>query len=205
MVNIYLIRHAQSTGNVEKRLTGREQYLLTSNGKKQVEKLTHFLKNIKFENAYSSPSIRAIDTIKPLAELNKLKVETIEELSEMYFGIYDGFKWEEVNKINSKIHENHMKTNEIQGILNQETSEQVANRMYKIVSKIVCKNLGKTILIASHGVAIEAFLRKITKVPFLKEREEYSQKNTSINIIQYDEEKKEYKLQVLNNTEHLQQ
>lgn len=204
MVNIYLVRHAQSTGNVEKRLTGREEYLLTSDGKKQVEKLTNSLKNVKFEKAYSSPSIRAIDTIKPLAKLNNLEIEINENLSEMYFGIYDGWKWEEVNKINPNIHENHIKTNEIQGILNQETSKQVADRMYKIVSKIVCENIGKTILIASHGVAIEAYLRKITKVPFLHEREEYSQKNTSINVIQYNEEKNEYKLKELNNIKHLQ-
>lgn len=204
MVNIYLVRHAQSTGNVEKRLTGREEYLLTLDGKKQVEKLTNSLKNIKFEKAYSSPSIRAIDTIKSLAKLNNLEIEIKEELSEMYFGIYDGFIWEEVNKIDPIIHEEHVKTNEIKGILNQESSEQVADRMYKIISEIALENPRRTVLIASHGVAIEAFLRKITKVPFLLQREEYSQKNTSINIIQYDEEKNEYQLKELNSIKHLE-
>ena len=56
---------------------------------------------------------------------------------------------------------------------------------------------------ASHGVAIEAFLRKVTKVPFKEKREEYSQKNTSINIVEYDSEKDKFDVKVLNDISHL--
>lgn len=193
---IYIVRHAQSTGNVEKRLTGRQDYELTYDGKMQAEALANYLANVKFNVAYSSPSIRAIDTIKPIINRNNIKIYIKEQLSEMYFGIYDGWKWEDVNREKPKIHENHIKTNEIMDIPGQETTEHVAQRMYNEIEKIVQENRKKNILIASHGVAIEAFLRKVTGVPFTEEREKYSQKNTSINILTY--EHKQFNIEVLN-------
>ena len=203
MTNIYLIRHAQSVGNIEKRLTGRVDYMLTDEGRNQVKKLTDRLKDVHFDVAYSSPMSRAIDTIKPLTELNNLDAIKEEKLSEMYFGIYDGFKWKEVNEIDASISNRRKETNEISGISNQESTQQVKKRMYKVISNIADNNIGKTILIASHGVAIEAFLRQITGEPFAIKKQEYSPQNTSINIVQYNEENNKFEIKLLNDLEHL--
>lgn len=204
MTNIYIVRHAESIGNIEKRLTGRQDYKLTKEGILQVEKLTERLKNINFDCAYSSPSERAINTIKPLAEKNKVKITIIPELKEMYFGIYDGYKWKDVNKLNPNIHEMHLKTNEIMNIPQQETTQEVAKRMYNVILKIAKENKNKNILIASHGVAIEAFLRAITIEKFTERIQEHSQKNTSINIIEFDEENERFNIKLLNSIEHLE-
>jgi broad specificity phosphatase PhoE len=203
ITKIYLVRHTQTTGNIEKRLTGRTKYEITKDGEKYIELLTQKLKDIKFDTVYSSTSQRAIKTVEPLASLNKKDIIKLDDLCEMYFGIYDGMKWEEVNRINPKIHENHVKTNEIMGIPEQETTQEVAERMYNCIHKIVLENKGKTILIGSHGVAIEAFLRKITGSPFTEKREEYSQKNTSVNILEYNSEKDKFNLITLNDFSHL--
>ena len=112
-------------------------------------------------------------------------------------------KWDEVNKINPNINKLHIETNEIMSIPTQENTEEVAERMYNYMEYIAKDNLGKTILVCSHGVAIEAFLRKITKVPFTEQREEYSQKNTSINILEYDENSG-FKILVLNDKSHIE-
>lgn len=203
ITTIYLVRHTQTTGNVEKRLTGRADYELTEDGKKYVQLMTERLKDVKFDKVYSSTTGRTIKTIKPLAELNKKEITTSENLCEMYFGIYDGMKWEDVNKINPKISEDHKRTNEIMGIPEQESTEVVANRMYNYIKEIAVENAGKTILVGSHGVAIEAFLRKITGESFLTKIEEYSQKNTTVNIVEYDNENGSFELKLLNDVSHL--
>lgn len=203
ITKIYLVRHTQSTGNVEKRLTGRTRFEITEEGKKYVELLTKRLKDIRFDKIYSSTSNRAIKTVEPLAKLNNTEIIMSEDLCEMYFGIYDGWTWSEVNKVNPEIHKEHIRTNEIVGIPEQESSEEVAERMYKYIRKVAKENLEKTILIASHGVAIEAFLRKVTGEVFLTKREEYSQKNTSLNIVNYDAEKDKFELILLNDLSHL--
>ena len=110
---IFIVRHTETVGNIEKRLTGRQDYEVTPRGEKLIQKLTTELSNIKFDKIYSSTSGRAIKTVENLAELNNLEIETKEDLCEMYFGIYDGWKWEDVNKINQQIHKMHVETNEI--------------------------------------------------------------------------------------------
>lgn len=203
ITKIVLVRHTQTTGNVEKRLTGREDYPLTPDGEQYVDKLTNRLKDIKFDKAYASTSGRAIKTIQKIADINNLEIEQDENLCEMYFGIYDGWKWEEVNNVNPTIKQNQIRVNEIMGIPNQETTKQVEERMTNTITRIAKENKGKTILICSHGVAIESFIRGITKQPFNVNIEANSQKNTSINIINYDFEKNEYSIELLNDTSHL--
>lgn len=203
VTKIYLVRHTQTIGNVEKRLTGRVDYELTDKGKKYVDLMTERLKDIKFDNVYSSITGRAIKTVKPLAEINGKEVIESEELCEMYFGIYDGMRWEEVNKIAPEIKIGQNTTNEIMGIPEQESTDIVANRMYDYIRQISIENVGKIILIGSHGVAIEAFIRKVTGDSFLEKIQEYSQKNTSINILEYDSEKDKFELKLLNDVSHL--
>lgn len=198
---IYLVRHTQTVGNVEKRLTGRTDFELTPDGRVFVDKLTERLKEVRFESAYSSASNRTLKTILPLAKLNKLDVIEEDNLDEMSFGIYDGWTWEEVNKVDPKIDQLHKEKNEIMGIPQQETSSEVALRMYEEIEKIAKNNLGKTILICSHGVAIEAFIRKVRNQNFLEDVERNSQKNTSVNIIEYENGK--FTVKLLNDISHL--
>lgn len=200
---IYIVRHTQTIGNIEHRLTGRCDYELTKEGIEFVEKLTESLKDVKFDKVYASTSKRTSKTIQKLANLNNLSIIELEELCEMYFGIYDGMKWDDVNKINPEIKATQNRINRIEGIPNQEDMNDVATRMDKIITKIAKENLGKNILICSHGVAIESFLRNITKIPFSDCREQYSQKNTSINIVEYDDKKEQFEILKLNDKEHL--
>ena len=183
---IFIVRHTETVGNIEKRLTGRQDYEVTLRGEKLIQKLTSELSNIKFDKIYSSTSGRAIKTVENLAELNNLEIETKEDLCEMYFGKYDGWKWEDVNRIQPEIKQRQNEINEISGIEGQETMKHVADRMDKCIRNIVQANIGKTILISSHGVAIEAFLRKISGIPFNQEREKFCQYNVAINECEND-------------------
>ena len=184
---LFIVRHTQTTGNVEKRFTGRHDYEVTPEGQEYIELLTEELKDVRFDAVYSSTSGRAKKTIMPLAEINNKPIKEDENLCEMYFGIYDGCTWEEVNKINPQIRQNQIITNEIVGIPEQESMEEVAERMYACIEGIANENIGKTVLIGSHGVAIEAFLRKIVEIPFAEEREKFCQHNTAINEVTYED------------------
>ena len=198
---IFIVRHTETVGNIEKRLTGRQDYEVTPRGEKLIQKLTTELSNIKFDKIYSSTSGRAIRTVENLAKLNNLEIETKEDLCEMYFGKYDGWKWEDVNRIQPEIKQRQNEINEISGIEGQETMEHVADRMDKCIRDIVQANIGKTILISSHGVAIEAFLRKISGIPFSQEREKFCQYNVAINELEYENDK--FKVIQLANIDYL--
>lgn len=195
VTTVYIIRHAETIGNIEKRLTGRKDYEITEHGMNSIKQLEKKLENIKFDVAFSSTENRSYNTIKGLAEKSGIEILKTSMLSEMYFGIYDGYKWEDVNKINPKIKQLQNEINILAEIPEQETMEEVAKRMYDFIYNCCLENTGKTILIGSHGVAIEAFLRKITGVPFKDEREKYSQHNTAINKVVFEEN--EFKIEIL--------
>ena len=112
----------------------------------------------------------------------------------MYFGDYDGWKWEDVNKLNPQIKQRQNEINEISGIPNQESMEDASKREYDCIKRICEKNAGKNILICSHGVVIEGFLRQITGIPFNDEREKYCQHNVALNILTYENGKFEIDL-----------
>lgn len=198
---IFIVRHTETVGNIEKRLTGRQDYEVTPRGEKLIQKLTTELLNIKFDKIYSSTSGRAIKTVENLAKLNNLEIENKEDLCEMYFGKYDGWKWEDVNRIQPEIKQRQNEINEISRIEGQETMEYVADRMDKCIRNIAQANIGKTILISSHGVAIEAFLRKISGIPFSQEREKFCQYNVAINELEYENDK--FKIIQLANIDYL--
>ena len=199
---LYIVRHAETEGNIEKRLTGRKDYNLTEKGEKSAEKLAQRLSDVKFDALFSSSSNRKKKKIEPIAKQNNLTIVQLDDLCEMYFGDYDGWKWEDVNKINPEIKHRQNEINEISGIPNQESMEETAERMYKCVKKICDENEGKTILICSHGVAIEAFIRKITQIPFNKEMEKYSQRNVALNVLTYNNE--QFTIDILADTSFLE-
>ena len=89
------------------------------------------------------------------------------------------------------------------GIPKQEKTEHVQERMMSVIKNLAEENLNKTILICSHGISIEAFLRGISKLPFNVDSKKYSQINTSINIICNNNENGQFEIKELNKTEHL--
>lgn len=200
---IYLIRHTQTIGNIEKRLTGRKDYEVTEEGYEFIDRLTEKLKDVKFDVAYSSTSKRTYTTIEKLAKLNNLNIKEDKDLCEMYFGKYDGMKWEQVNKINPNIKKTQNEINQIAGIPEQETTAHTRDRVYNEVRKIARENIGKNILICSHGIAIEAFMRKIEGEDFSIDREKNGQRNTSINIVKYDEKNDKFEIILLNDYSHV--
>lgn len=184
---IYIVRHTETEGNVENRLTGKKDYEITEYGKILSNELTEELKSIKFDNIYSSTSGRTIKTIEQLAKLNNKKIIEIADLCEMDFGIYDGWKWSDVDKVQPQIRAS--KTGEISGIPGQESTSAVAKRMYNCIKKIAKENYGNTVLICSHGLAIEAFLRMIANVPFKYKSEKFCQHNVAINEVEFENNK----------------
>ncbi len=94
MSNIILIRHGQSTWNLEKRFTGWVDVDLTENGKHEAKKAGELINklNIKIDYYYSSLQLRAINTLKIIQETLNDNKDFIKawELNERHYGILTG-------------------------------------------------------------------------------------------------------------------
>ena len=100
MSYLILIRHGQSTWNLEKRFTGWVDVDLTENGKLEAKKSGDLIKNqnIKIKYYYSSLQLRAINTLKLVQESldDKKKFTKAWQLNERHYGALTG-----LNKIES--------------------------------------------------------------------------------------------------------
>lgn len=100
-MKLYLVRHAESEGNLKKVYAGTTDYALTTNGIKQIidvmNELSSMVSITSSYRLYSSPLQRCTilaDQIEKLLQTSKL-IDS--RLSEINFGIFEDKTYEELN------------------------------------------------------------------------------------------------------------
>lgn len=80
MLRVLLVRHAPPVFPT----IGSDEYTrpLTEAGLEQARSLAHELEDVPIDAVYSSPYLRAIQTVQPLAEARGLNVQAVEDLRE---------------------------------------------------------------------------------------------------------------------------
>gem|GEM_PF-1160980 len=99
---IYVVRHAQSKGNVNKTLQGQIDSDLTALGFKQIEVISKFFKSkqekFKIEKIFSSDLKRAKLTAQGIAREIDLEIEIQEGFREVNYGRWEGVSREEIQE-----------------------------------------------------------------------------------------------------------
>ena len=81
-MKIYLIRHGQTTGDVEDRYGGDYDDHLNEEGKRQSQELADKLSSAGIQKIFASPKIRAQETATILAKALNVPVETVNDFRE---------------------------------------------------------------------------------------------------------------------------
>ena len=98
MKKLILVRHVVTDDNENAKLSGHIDSKVSEQGKKQIEKLTDYLKNEKIDKIYTTTSSRTKETVKYLAEINKIDIQESEALKEISFGDFEGKDFKEIQK-----------------------------------------------------------------------------------------------------------
>ena len=191
---LILVRHGQSTWNLEKRFTGWVDVDLTDQGKLEAEKAGNLIKdkNISIDLYYSSLQKRANNTLKIIQSIMKDNKNFVRawELNERHYGSLTGLnKIEMIKKLGeNKIHEfrrawdmkpepldkdssyhpNNIDTyKELSRdiIPDTESLKDTYKRVVKYYEKEISKKLNdKNILISAHGNSIRALCKYLFKL-----------------------------------------
>jgi len=97
-MNIYVVRHGETLWNKEEVFRGRKDVPLNGTGEKQAEKVGIYFSHIPIDRIVSSPLARARQTAEAISITTSVAVETMEELTDMNFGIWEGLPLREVEK-----------------------------------------------------------------------------------------------------------
>ena len=190
-MKIFLIRHGETTGDIEDRYGGDYDDHLTEKGKQQSKDLAPKLKNRNIEIIYHSPRIRATETATILYNLLKIKIAPIKDLRERNnYGILTGLtKKEAKDKFPGEV-EKLRRDKLIHEVKNSESYESFKKRVINIFKKITNKDY-KTIAIISHGGPISTIVREILKLGEFKKLGdcailEIEKTNDSVTLISLD-------------------
>ncbi|MFC4005090.1 histidine phosphatase family protein [Prauserella oleivorans] len=156
-MRLYLVRHAQSEGNVRKILdTALPGPPLTELGREQARSLAERLAGEPVAAVYASEATRARQTAEPLANALSLDVEVLPGVHEVSVGDLEGRGDHEALELYAKT--THLWA---QGELNValpggESGEQLRERYLAAVGELHARHHGRdeTVVLVSHGGAI---------------------------------------------------
>jgi len=175
---IYIVRHGKTENNKYKLVQGQTDTKLSNEGIEDIYKFSNEFKKlgIKFDCFYSSPLLRAKNTLEIILEslgYDKSLIKVDKSLNERFFGEAEGIKYDSID-IQERICNDYY-----QGM---EKNKDLEKRVYDGILSIAKENINKNILIVSHSHAIKAFIRNIDKsYPYFG-----STKNLNINVFDFD-------------------
>jgi broad specificity phosphatase PhoE len=161
-VKIYLIRHGQTTGDIENRYGGDYDDELTNEGEIQAHKLADKIANSGIQVILCSPLIRAQQTAKIVNTKLHCEIETIRDLKERnQNGVLTGMIREEAKLKYPELSE-QLKDyrNQIEGA---ESYADFVARIKKVIMEISNTTNHSTIGIVTHGGPIKVIFREILK------------------------------------------
>lgn len=187
MTRIYLVRHGQTLWNNASRYQGHTDIELSDTGRKQANALAKRLAKEEINAIYSSDLKRALETAIILAAPHNLPVQTLQELREINFGVWEGLTFEEIRAKYQELADRWHKLPATVRIPGGETFEEVKERAYRIILKLAQKHNPGTIVVVTHGGTIRAIICALLGID-LNHAFRIRQDNGSLNIIEFYED-----------------
>ncbi|SCW01748.1 LAFE_0E06392g1_1 [Lachancea fermentati] len=200
VLRIFVIRHGQTAENSKKILQGHLDTDLNDVGIDQAQKLGKYLRedrDIVFDKVYTSDLKRCQQTLAEILKSysSKPEIDVDAGLRERSMGVIQGMYLKDAEEYAAK----HGKTSFREF---GEKADAFEERFTGTVAKIVEKSSDmKNIALISHGGSIRQLLKwleytdlDITKIIVY---------NTSVTVIDFIKDEKEYQVQRVGNTQHL--
>ena len=201
MTRIILVRHGETTWNIEGRYQGQEDTPLSERGLKQGQLLAEGLRNIPIDLAISSPLKRSYQTCKFCADLHKLPVATDERLLEINHGSWEGVLSGDIQKqYPVEFAQWHSEPQKVVMPGGGESLEDVRKRVRAAFDEYVVKYPDKTILVAAHDAVNKAIICDILGLG-MEHFWQIKQDNTCINVLEYNEGV--WRAVLINSTNHM--
>ena len=167
-MKLYIIRHGETSWNVERRLQGASDTDLNENGIALAAITGAAMKEIPFDCCFSSPLKRARETARLVLAGRNIPVTEDERLREISFGEWEG---RDSALLPTSMLDNFFNhTEKYMPPKGGETIEEICARTADFFQDITKREelQDKTILIASHGCAVRALLQNVYENPCIE-------------------------------------
>jgi probable phosphoglycerate mutase len=182
-----LVRHGETDWNVARRLQGHTDIPLNPNGMAQAIQMAKALKaiDLQFDVLYSSDLQRAANTAGAIEEKFGIKAIVDRQLRERHLGALQGLTTNEGPQLKPDLWAIHLNRNLDHTLEGGESIKQFANRIHKALENIRMLHTGKTILLVSHGGALDMMYR-LASNQSLESEKAVAVPNASLNWISHN-------------------
>jgi broad specificity phosphatase PhoE len=157
MVNLYLLRHAESQANIENILAGQMDYPLSEKGKSNALELAQrFAERITIDALWCSPLLRAQQTAAPFVLRCNIPLRLDRRIMEQHLGLFSGMTYAE-----AEAHPGYRKDRSARWHwvpeAGGESYEMVAARIQSFLGHLrrVCRQEGiSRVLVVTHAVTL---------------------------------------------------
>ncbi|HVC96830.1 MAG TPA: histidine phosphatase family protein [Pirellulales bacterium] len=195
---IYLIRHGESSYNVEHRLQGQsDEPVLSPRGRRHAQSVATAMAALPIEAVFSSPLRRALETARPVAEALKLPLITDDRLKEINIGVFQGLLASEIGERyprETALWRSQDPDFQIPGGESRRELMRRSEAALRAVHDVECQQVA----VVAHGGVLAAGLKALLGVP--AERNPFMLYNGSISQLEWAGQ---VKLVTLNQTDHL--
>lgn len=168
-LRLWLIRHGQSTWNVEKKAQGWADPPLSDLGVWQAKKTAqHLSQETEFEALYSSNLVRASKTAQALADITGLPIQTDERLREHGLGEAQGMVWDFSQAVKRwpQIAEPAARGELIFSLIpGAEALDAFMERIVTAFDEIRARHSSGNIAVVSHGGVFRAYFAHLMRSP----------------------------------------
>lgn len=160
-----LIRHADPAEEARGRCYGATDIGLSPRGERRARHLAVMLRRMPIAAVYTSPSRRALDTARLLADPHDLTPGTLDDLRELDFGICEGRTYDEIAAEQPDLFRTWMLTPSEVRFPGGESYAQLRRRALRAASEIRGRHANETFAVVSHGGVIRAVLADALDMP----------------------------------------
>jgi broad specificity phosphatase PhoE len=193
-----LVRHGETTANIDGVWHGSTDTPLTDRGRLQADRVAAFLaRRHPLAAVYSSPLRRARDTAVAIAKALGLEPRLEPDLSEYHLGRWEGKTYRELYETHRLWH--HMKTDPDFAPHGGESPRLVTERMTSVLQRIAARHGDERVVVVAHGGALSMGLAAVLEGDYTQWRRVMDNCAVSELVLEPEPE-----LLSFNLTEHLQ-
>lgn len=175
-MKIYILRHAQTDLNREKRIQGRMDIAINEDGIVQAKKraATVSRNGLRFDRIFVSPLERAIETTELVTGVPRSSYVIDDRLIELNFGVVEGMPYRDLPFPYSNFFDNPERYVPAEG---GETLEELNRRLTSFFTDLTSEEFNGlkesgidegeyTVLLTSHGTVIHSILKFLLKLDY---------------------------------------
>lgn len=198
---ILLVRHGQTTWNVQGKFQGQSDSPLTEVGLQQAQAIAHRLRHETINHIYSSDLLRAYRTAQFIAAARgQQPIITDTRLRERHNGIFQGLSKAEIEVTYPDFYPDYALDDPDFVVPEGESRTQVSQRGVAVINDLAQRHLGQRILVVTHGGLLGAILRYVLELPLTGKRR-FTLSNVSLNVISWRHE--HWLVETLGDVSHL--